>query len=177
MHVSVADASFLFVESCSTLDRYVKTWPVQCNFNPAVLVPAMHTLSKVALLAAVCATLFSNATAPARFWELRQYNDGAERVPHTVDRFGSGEKEIFTKHGMQTVKFWTVTDNSASIYLLAHKDKASSDESWKGFRSEFPEFMKKYRDSHLNPLGFGSPKSRLSPESSAHVQGVNSISI
>ncbi|MCY2981753.1 MAG: NIPSNAP family protein [Planctomycetota bacterium] len=98
-----------------------------------------------------------NSDAPARLWELRQYNDGPERVPHTVDRFGSGEKEIFTKHGMQTVKFWTATDNSAFIYLLAHKDKASSDESWKGFRSEFPEFMKKYRDSHPNlPAGRGS---------------------
>ncbi len=98
-----------------------------------------------------------NSDAPARLWELRQYNDGAERVPHTVDRFNSGEKEIFTKHGMQTVKFWTATDNSAFIYLLAHKDKASSDASWKGFRSEFPEFMKKYRDSHPNlPTGRGS---------------------
>ncbi len=98
-----------------------------------------------------------NAGAPSRLWELRQYNDGPERVPFTVDRFGSGEKEIFTKHGMQTVKFWTATDNSAFIYLLAHKDKAASDESWKGFKSEFPEFMKKYRDSHPNlPAGRGN---------------------
>jgi NIPSNAP len=94
---------------------------------------------------------------PARLWELRQYNDGPERVPFTVDRFGSGENAIFTKHGMQTVKFWTATDNSAFIYLLAHRDKAASDESWKGFKSEFPEFMKKYRDAHPNlPAGRGN---------------------
>lgn len=99
----------------------------------------------------------SDAKAPARLWELRQYNDGAERVPHTVDRFGSGEKEIFTKNGMQTVKFWTATDNSAFIYLLAHKDKAASDASWKGFRAEFPEFMKKYQEAHPNlPKGRGN---------------------
>jgi len=98
-----------------------------------------------------------SAGAPTRLWELRQYNDGPERVPFTVDRFGSGEKEIFTKHGMQTVKFWTATDNSAFIYLLALKDRAASNESWKGFRSEFPEFMKKYRDSHPNlPAGRGN---------------------
>lgn len=95
--------------------------------------------------------------APARLWELRQYNDGAERIPHTVDRFGTGEKEIFTKNGMQTVKFWTATDNSAFIYLLAHKDKAASDASWKGFRSEFPEFMRKYKEAHPNlPAGRGN---------------------
>ena len=98
-----------------------------------------------------------NSNAPARLWELRQYNDGPERVPHTVDRFGSGEKDIFAKNGMQTVKFWRATDNSAFIYLLAHKDKAASAESWKGFMGEFREFMTKYRESHPNlPAGRGS---------------------
>jgi NIPSNAP len=97
------------------------------------------------------------ASTSPRLWELRQYNDGPERVPFTVDRFGSGESEIFTKHGMQTVKFWTATDKSAFIYLLAHQDKAASDASWKGFKSEFPAFMKKYRDEHPNlPAGRGN---------------------
>ena len=99
-----------------------------------------------------------DSKAPARLWELRQYNDGAERVPFTVERFGkAGEKDIFTKNGMQTVKFWTATDNSAFIYLLAHKDKAASDASWKGFRAEFPEFLKKYREANPNlPGGRGN---------------------
>jgi hypothetical protein len=78
-------------------------------------------------------------------------------VPFTVDRFGSGENQIFTKHGMQTVKFWTATDNSAFIYLLAHKDKTASDASWNGFKSDFPAFMKKYREAHPNlPSGRGN---------------------
>ncbi len=99
----------------------------------------------------------NKASGAPRLWELRQYNDGPEQVPFTVDRFGSGENEIFTRHGMQTVKFWTATDNSAFIYLLAHKDKPASDESWKGFKSEFPGFMKKYRDAHPNmPTGRGN---------------------
>ncbi len=94
---------------------------------------------------------------PARLWELRQYNDGPERVPSTVERFGSGEKELFTKHGMQTVKFWTATDASAFIYLLAHKDKASAEASWKGFFGDFKDFMEKYRASHPNlPGGRGN---------------------
>ncbi|MEQ1825646.1 MAG: NIPSNAP family protein [Pirellula sp.] len=98
-----------------------------------------------------------DAGTPSRLWELRQYNDGAERVPFTVDRFGSGEKEIFQKHGMQTVKFWTATDKSAFIYLLAHKDKDASNASWDGFKKDFPDFMKKYRDAHPNlPAGRGN---------------------
>jgi hypothetical protein len=85
-----------------------------------------------------------DSDAAPRLFELRQYNDGPDQVPSTVDRFGSGEKEIFTKHGMQTVKFWTATDNSAFIYLLAHKDRDASRKSWEGFVPEFREFMQEY---------------------------------
>ncbi len=95
--------------------------------------------------------------AAPRLWELRQYNDGPERVPHTVERFASGEKELFTKHGMQTVKFWTANDNSAFIYLLAHQDKPAADASWKGFFGDFREFMQAYRASHPDlPSGRGN---------------------
>jgi hypothetical protein len=93
-----------------------------------------------------------DSDVPARLWELRQYNDGPERVPHTVDRFASGEDKIFSKHGMQTVKFWTATDNSAFIYLLAHKDRSAANASWKGFMSDFPKFMADYRASHPDAL-------------------------
>lgn len=102
-------------------------------------------------------TVNGSSDQAARLWELRQYNDGPERVPHTVDRFASGETEIFTKHGMQTVKFWTANDQSAFIYLLAHKDKAAADESWKGFFGDFRPFMEKYRAAHPNlPGGRGN---------------------
>jgi hypothetical protein len=93
-----------------------------------------------------------DSDAPARLWELRQYNDGPERVPHTVDRFASGEDKIFTKHGMQTVKFWTATDDSAFIYLLAHMDRTAAKASWKGFMNDFPTFMAEYRASHPDAL-------------------------
>jgi hypothetical protein len=85
-----------------------------------------------------------DSDAPARLFELRQYNDGPERLPSTVDRFASGEKELFTKHGMETVKFWTATDDSAFIYLLAHKDRETARESWQGFFADFREFMREY---------------------------------
>lgn len=98
-----------------------------------------------------------DSEVPARLWELRQYNDGPERVPHTVERFGSGEKELFTKNGMETVKFWTATDNSAFIYLLAHKDNAAAEASWKGFFADFRPFMEEYRASHPDlPKGGGN---------------------
>ncbi len=98
-----------------------------------------------------------DSDAPARLWELRQYNDGPERVPHTVERFAFGEKDLFTEHGMQTVKFWTATDDSAFIYLLAHKDRDASKKSWQGFFAGFRPFMQKYNAAHPNlPRGRGN---------------------
>ena len=91
-----------------------------------------------------------DSDAAARLFELRQYNDGPDRVPSTVDRFGSGEKDIFTKHGMETVKFWKATDNSAFIYLLAHKDREASRKSWEGFFPDFREFMQEYRSRNAD---------------------------
>lgn len=99
----------------------------------------------------------ADSDALPRLWELRQYNDGPERVPHTVDRFAFGEKELFTKQGMQTVKFWTASDDSAFIYLLAHKDRDAATASWAGFFGEFGEFTQKYRDARPNlPQGNGN---------------------
>lgn len=87
----------------------------------------------------------TNSDAAPRLFELRQYNDGPDRVPSTVDRFASGEKDLFTKHGMETVSFWRATDDSAFIYLLAHKDREAARASWQGFFPDFRQFMAEYR--------------------------------
>ena len=94
---------------------------------------------------------------PPRLWELRQYNDGPERVPATAERFGWGEKELFTDAGMETISFWTADDQSAFIYLLAHKDREASKASWQKFMGSFRDFMAKYREAHPNlPGGRGN---------------------
>ncbi len=68
----------------------------------------------------------SAGDATPRLYELRQYKDGPARVPFTVDRFGSGEVELFQNAGMETLKFWRATDDSAFIYLLGHSDRDAS---------------------------------------------------
>jgi NIPSNAP len=77
------------------------------------------------------------SNAPARLFELRKYNDGEARVPATVDRFKSWEAALFAKHGMPPLGMWTAADNSAFIYLLAHKDRETSRTAWEGFFTDF----------------------------------------
>ena len=86
----------------------------------------------------------AKSEAPARLFELRKYNVGESGLPGTVDRFKSGEKDLFPKHGMATLAFWTADDKSSFIYLLAHKDRETSKESWKGFFTDFRKFQTEY---------------------------------
>ena len=92
-----------------------------------------------------------DSDAEPRLFELRHYNDGPARVPFTVDRFGSGEVEIFQEAGMQTLKFWRTTDDKSFIYLLAHKDREASKQSWATFMKNFRGFMQKYNASGKTP--------------------------
>lgn len=92
-----------------------------------------------------------------RLFELRHYNDGPARVPFTVDRFGSGEVEIFQEAGMETLKFWRTTDDKSFIYLLAHKDRETSKESWAIFMKNFRGFMQKYNASGKTPPADAPP--------------------
>ena len=86
----------------------------------------------------------AKSDAPARLFELRKYNVGESGLPGTVDRFKSGEKDLFPKNGMATLAFWTADDKSSFIYLLAHKDRETSKESWKGFFTDFRKFQTEY---------------------------------
>jgi len=74
---------------------------------------------------------------PARLFELRRYNDGEARVPGTVNRFKTWEAELFRKSGIETLGFWTTDDNSAFVYLLGHKDRATADRNWRDFFTGF----------------------------------------
>ena len=89
--------------------------------------------------------------AAPRLYELRHYNDGPARVPFTVDRFGSGEVELFQQAGMQTLKFWRTTDDKSFIYLLAHTDRDTSKQSWETFMGSFREFLREYNASGKAP--------------------------
>jgi hypothetical protein len=95
----------------------------------------------------------ASSPVPARLFELRQYNTGPAGLPGTVDRFRAGEAALFPKHGMTPVGFWTATDNSAFIYLLAHADREAARTSWEGFFTEFRSFMAEYNAARGNNSG------------------------
>ena len=70
----------------------------------------MQTLFKVTLLVAVCATLFSNATAQqptakkdGKLYELRFYTTNPGKLPDLHARFRDHTMKLFEKHGMENI--------------------------------------------------------------------------
>jgi len=58
---------------------------------------------------------------------------------------------------METLKFWRTTDDKSFIYLLAHKDRETSKESWAIFMKNFRGFMQKYNASGKTPPADAPP--------------------
>jgi len=77
---------------------------------------------------------------PERLFEMRTYYAAPGKMKALHKRFNDHTCKLFKKHGMTLVGFWSPTDEKDSekrmIYILAHKDKAAADASWKGFRED-----------------------------------------
>jgi hypothetical protein len=99
-----------------------------------------------------------------RIFELRKYNTGVDGLAGTIDRFQGGEAELFRKHGMETLHFWSALDQSSFVYLLAHKDRETARASWQGFFAEFRSFMEKYNAGRPAPPAGTPPPPRMTSE-------------
>ena len=92
--------------------------------------------------------------APAgssRVFELRTYTASPGKLDALNARFRDHTIALFKKHGMEVVGFWEPLDKEAGareklIYILAHRNRAAAEASWKAFRDD-PEWVKVKADS------------------------------
>ncbi len=106
-----------------------------------------------------------------KLYELRVYwaNEGKLEALHS--RFRDHTLKLFAKHGMTNVGYWVPVDNGDNrlVYMLAHKDRAAADASWKAFVGD-PDWKKAYAESikegrlvktlerfYINPADFSPP--------------------
>ena len=93
------------------------------------------------------ATDYSPSIAPklapsARVFELRTYTASAGNLGALNARFRDHTVKLFSKHGMEHVGYWTLSDKNAKgadntlIYILAHKSAEAAADSFKGFRAD-----------------------------------------
>jgi hypothetical protein len=86
-----------------------------------------------------------------RVFELRTYTTPEGKLENLNARFRNHTLELFKKHGMENVIYWTKTEDQKDagttlIYLLAHKDKTAADKSFAGFRQD-PAWLKAKSES------------------------------
>lgn len=102
----------------------------------------MHHMRSLlfAIVLMLMATVSARASDGERVFELRTYIAAPGKLDALNKRFRDHTCELFKKHGMTLIGFWVPTDGDAAkntlTYVLAHKNRASADASWKAFRAD-----------------------------------------
>jgi hypothetical protein len=74
-----------------------------------------------------------------RIYELRTYHVIPGRMPAMLKRFREHTTELFEKHGMENIGYWTPAGKEGEtrlIYILAHNSPEAAKKSWQGFRDD-----------------------------------------
>jgi hypothetical protein len=87
-----------------------------------------------------------NVAADSRCFELRTYTVSTTAGVGNLDllhaRFRQHTNTLFKKHGMTIVGFWQpVSRPDQLVYMLAYKNAAARDASWKAFQAD-PDWIK-----------------------------------
>jgi len=76
---------------------------------------------------------------PGVLYEMRIYTTPEGKLEALNARFRDHTTKLFVKHGMKLIGFWTSQDPKEAnklFYIVAHKNKAAADASWKAFRTD-----------------------------------------
>ena len=110
-----------------------------------------------------------------RVFEMRTYYTHEGRLPALNKRFREHTCDLFKKHGMELIGFWTPIDekdgkNDKLVYILAYPSRESAAASWKAFQGD-PEWIKardasekdgkivkKVESVYLNPTDYSAVK-------------------
>jgi hypothetical protein len=108
---------------------------------------------------ALCGLAFLSAAgepddspSKSRVFELRTYTANAGKAPGMHKRFREHTCELFKKHGMDLIGFWTPIDerdgkSTKLVYLLAFPSREAAKKAWAEFGAD-PEWQRVYKESH-----------------------------
>ena len=135
----------------------------------------LASIVSLGLLAAVAANSRGTAPSKERVFEMRTYYTHEGRLDALNKRFREHTCELFKKHGMELIGFWTPIEekdgkNDKLVYILAYPSREAAAASWKAFQAD-PEWtkareasekdgkiVKKVESVFLNPTDYSSIK-------------------
>jgi len=95
----------------------------------------------------------SFAQSSDKVFELRVYTATPGNLANLQARFRDHTLQIFEKHGMTNVGYWSPTEpdkaENTLIYLLAHASREAADASWRAFGQD-PEWQAVAETSNAN---------------------------
>jgi hypothetical protein len=110
-----------------------------------IKLPALLTL---AILVALPSGAIGKDT---RCFEMRVYHAAPGKLDALHARFRNHTTQLFTKHGMTNLGFWTPAENPELklIYVLAYPNRAAREASWKNFLSD-PDWLSAQKASEVD---------------------------
>jgi len=108
----------------------------------------MRRLLCLAVLLVPTLALAADQPKDAMLYELRVYTAAPGKLDALNARFRDHTLKLFEKHGMVNIGYWVPIKNDQNklYYIIAHKDKAARDASFKAFGAD-PDWQKAYKDS------------------------------
>jgi len=86
-------------------------------------------------------------------YELRVYHAAAGKLAELEARFRDHTIEIFKRHGIKSVAYWTPLDepekSNTLIYILEHPSREAAAANWKAFQDD-PEWKSVHEKSEAN---------------------------
>src|SRR5579872_3639887 len=102
---------------------------------------------KLLLLAFLSAAF---AAAQNRVYELRTYTCNEGKLDALKARFRDHTIEIFKRHGIESIGYWTPQDpelaKNTLVYLIVHPSREAAKANWAAFQAD-PEWKKVAADS------------------------------
>jgi NIPSNAP protein len=98
-------------------------------------------------------TMESRAEGKNRVFELRTYTANEGKLEALHARFRNHTTELFKKHGMTNIGYWSPKDAPLSqntlVYVLAYPSREAASKSWDNFRND-AEWKKVKQESEAN---------------------------
>ncbi len=86
-------------------------------------------------------------------YELRVYHTYEGKLDDLLRRFREHTMQLFEKHGIKNVAYWTPLDDPLKgktlVYILAHPNRDAATANWKAFRED-PEWLSVRDKSEAN---------------------------
>jgi hypothetical protein len=105
----------------------------------------LQSIAGLALLGKLAVAQSQNSTqgASTMVYELRIYHALEGKLNDLVARFRDHTDQLFKKHGLRSVAYWTPTDEPLKgrtlVYILAHPSREAATANWKAFQDD-PEW-------------------------------------